>query len=109
MELLPISNAQRKAAQIEDIAGQVASFLQSQLGAIHAIALTDPAGILGAFGNQAASSLAAYEVLRTALEQAMPGFSAPPFSAANFTPQANGTVTYTPPAVDPGETFEPLS
>lgn len=106
MELLPISQAQRKAAQIEQIAGQIASFVHSQLSAIHELTMSDPSGIIEVFGNKAAQSLEAYEIIRASLEQAM-GVHAPAFSES-FAANPDGTVTYTPPAVDPGETFEPL-
>jgi hypothetical protein len=118
MQIASITSAQRSAAEIEQIAGQTATFLAAQLSRIHAIATADPVGVLSAIGTNAASAISAYHALHSALSAVLPGHAVPSFVGERFQINSDGSVTYIPATQEPNpepspqpspEDFEPLA
>ena len=100
MNLLSKTQAQAIAEQIDQINVQTIGFLKSQAKAAYDLANTagQEQAIMDAFGSNAAKALSVYSAIHQTLAALgeSDGIAAPDFN--QFSPQPDGTVTYTAPA-----------
>jgi hypothetical protein len=104
MNLLQKSPAQSIAEQIDQINVQTIGFLKSQAKAAYDLANTagQQQAVMDAFGTNAAQALSVYTAIYQTLESLgqVDGLDAPDFDV--FSPNEDGTVTYTaPPQPEP--------
>jgi len=100
MNLLLKSPAKAIAEQIDQINVQTIGFLKSQAKAAYDLANTagQQQAVMDAFGTNAAQALSVYAAIYQTLAALgeSDGLAAPDFN--QFSPQQDGTVTYTAPA-----------
>lgn len=95
MNLTTITQAQRTAAEVEQITGETIAFVEFQLKRLHAMASDQ--SVLDVFGTNAASALGAYSAFHAALSAVKPDHSAPAPDTTIFQPQSDGRVIYVAP------------
>lgn len=95
MNLTTITQAQRTAADIEQITAETAAFVEFQLQRLHTMA-SDQA-VLDVFGTNAVGAISAYSAFYAALNAVEPDHNAPAPDTTVFQPQSDGSVIYVVP------------
>lgn len=110
MKLITITNAQRIAAEIEQVTAETLLFVEAQLKRLYALANTpgEQANILAVFGTNGITALTAYSAFKTALDAAKPGNTAESVNTDVFQPQPDGSVIYVAPPPTPEPDPQPV-